>query len=94
MSKNYRSTQEILDVANEIIEPAQEKFTKNLFTDKFGDKPAIVAAPDQHIEAEFISQRILELVEEGIPLKDIAVLARSSRTTYNLEIELIRKYSF
>jgi len=91
LEQNYRSSQEILNVANEIIKHAQEKFTKNLFTDKNGDKPAIIAAPDQQVESELISQRILELVEEGISLKDIAVLARSSRTTYNLEIELNKK---
>lgn len=91
LEQNYRSTQEILDVANEVISHAEEKFTKNLFTDKSGDKPAIVVAPDQHIESEFISQRILELLEEGVSLKDIAVLGRSSRTTYNLEIELSKK---
>jgi len=91
LEQNYRSSQEILNVANEVIKHAQEKFTKNLFTDKNGDKPAIIVAPDQQIESEFISQRILELVEEGIPLDDIAVLARSARTTYNLEIELNKK---
>ncbi|MDD3013034.1 MAG: ATP-dependent helicase [Candidatus Gastranaerophilales bacterium] len=91
LEQNYRSSQEILNVANEIIKHAEEKFTKNLFTDKNGDKPAIIVAPDQQTESEFISQRILELVEKGTPLKDIAVLARSSRTTYNLEIELNKK---
>jgi len=91
LERNYRSTQEILDVANEILKLAQEKFSKNLYTDKTGEKPAIVVASDQHAESEFISQRVLELVEEGIFLKDIAVLVRNSRMTYDLEIELNKK---
>jgi DNA helicase-2/ATP-dependent DNA helicase PcrA len=92
LEQNYRSTQEILDLTNEIIKHAQEKYTKNLFTNiKNGEKPAIIASPSQQSESEFISQRILELQEENISLNDIAILARSSRTTYNLEIELNKK---
>jgi DNA helicase-2/ATP-dependent DNA helicase PcrA len=91
LEQNYRSTQQILDVANEVIKHSQEKFSKNLFTQKTGETPAIIAACDQKVESEFISQRILELTEEGISLKDIAVLARSARTTYDLEIELNKK---
>ena len=42
-------------------------------------------------EAGFVAQRILELQEEGVSLNDIAVLARSARMTYNIEIELAKK---
>ncbi|OGI22534.1 MAG: ATP-dependent DNA helicase [Candidatus Melainabacteria bacterium RIFOXYA12_FULL_32_12] len=92
LEQNYRSTQEILDVTNDVIKYAYEKYSKNLFTiRKNGEKPAIVVAPNQQIESEFVSQRILELQEEGISLNNMAVLARSSRTTYNLEVELGKK---
>jgi DNA helicase-2/ATP-dependent DNA helicase PcrA len=43
------------------------------------------------MEAEFVSQRILELQEMDISLNDIAVLCRSARMTYNLEIELAKR---
>ncbi|EKE04537.1 MAG: hypothetical protein ACD_20C00051G0003 [uncultured bacterium] len=92
LEQNYRSTQEILNVTNEIIKYALEKYDKNLFTTRNnGEKPAIIVAPNQHIEAAFVSQRILELQEEGISLNHMAVLARSSRATYNLEVELGKK---
>ena len=92
LEQNYRSSQEILDLTNEVIKFAQEKYTKNLFTTiKNGARPAVISATDQQTEAEFVSQRILELIEEGMPLNNIAVLARSSRITYTLEIELNKK---
>jgi len=92
LEQNYRSTQSILDLTNEIIKNASEKYTKKLFTEKKGgEKPALVCSPNQQVESEFISQRVLELYEEGTPLNKIAVLARSARSTYNLEIELSKK---
>lgn len=82
----------ILDLTNEIIRKAEEKYTKNLFTErKVGEIPAVIAAPDQQTEAEFVTQRTLELIEEGISLNDIAILARSGRSTYNIEMELGKK---
>jgi DNA helicase-2/ATP-dependent DNA helicase PcrA len=89
LEQNYRSTQKILNLTNEIIKHAKEKFTKNLFTKiEGGDLPAVIMASDQQTEAAFTCQRILELLEEDIPLSEIAVLARSARNTYPLEMEL------
>lgn len=93
LEQNYRSSQNILTLANEILLKAKEKYTKTLFsTIKSPIKPALICASDTKSEAEFIVQRILELSEEeNIDLKDICVLARSARMTYNLEIELAKK---
>lgn len=92
LEENYRSTQEILDVTNEIIRCSTEKYAKKLYSiDKTGDKPAVIATPDQQTEAEFICQRVLELQDEDVSLNDISILARSSRATYALEIELNKK---
>ena len=93
LEQNYRSSQNILALANEILLKAREKYTKNLFsTIENPIKPAIISASDMKTEAEFIVQRVLELSEEeDIPLNDICVLARSARMTYNLEIELAKK---
>ncbi len=92
LEENYRSTQQILDLTNEIIKYSKEKYTKHLFTNNQpGEFPAIIAAPDQQVESEFISQRVIELCEEGYSLNDIAVLARSARATYHLELELNKK---
>lgn len=93
LEQNYRSSQNILALANEILLKAKEKYTKTLFSEIENPiKPAIISAVDMKTEAEFIVQRILELSEdENIPLDDICVLARSARMTYNLEIELAKK---
>lgn len=93
LEQNYRSSQNILALANEILLKAKEKYTKTLFSDIVCPiKPAIISANDMKMEAEFIAQRVLELLEEeGLSLNDICVLARSARMTYNLEIELAKK---
>lgn len=93
LEQNYRSSQNILDLANEVLKKAKEKYTKNLFsTIENPIKPALISAKDLNCEAEFIVQKILELrEEEDISLNDICVLARSARMTYNLEIELAKK---
>lgn len=93
LEQNYRSSQNILALANEILLKAKEKYTKNLFsTIENPNKPAIIASNDMQTEAEFITQRVLELTEEeNISLNEIAVLARSARMTYNLEIELAKR---
>lgn len=89
LEENYRSTQPILAIANEIIGRAKEKYTKVLFTQKgYGTVPALVAAEDERMQSLFVSQRILELREEGIPLNQIAVLFRASYHSFDLEIEL------
>ena len=66
LEENYRSTQPILNVANEIIQGAAEKYTKQLFTRKLdGPLPALVQAAGENAQSRFIAQKILELREEG-----------------------------
>ncbi len=92
LEENYRSTQPILNVANEIIKGAAEKYTKQLFTRKLdGPLPALVQAAGENAQSRFITQRILELREEGVPLDEVAVLFRSSFHSFDLEIELSRR---
>ena len=93
LEQNYRSSQNILVFANELLLKAKEKYTKTLFsTIENPVKPALISAVDMKTEAEFIVQRVLELIEEeNFELNDICILARSARMTYNLEIELAKK---
>ncbi len=93
LEQNYRSSQNILALANELLKKAKEKYSKTLFsTINTPIKPAIISAADLKTEAEFITQRVLELrEEENLSLNDICVLARSARMTYNLEIELAKR---
>lgn len=92
LEQNYRSSQNILALTNQVIEKAKEKYTKNLFsTIENPEIPALICTNDMQTEAEFVAQRVLELQEDDISLNDIAVLCRSARMTYNLEIELAKR---
>jgi DNA helicase-2/ATP-dependent DNA helicase PcrA len=92
LEQNYRSLQGILDVANDVISRAGEKYTKALFTQREGGfRPYLVRAQDEHMQSRFVAQRILELREEGVELSDIAVLFRSSFHSFDLELELQRR---
>ena len=89
LEENYRSTQPILDLSNEIILQAKESYTKNLFTKKdSGFQPALIEADSERYQSRFVAQKILELREEGVPLTEMAVLFRSSFHSFDLEIEL------
>ena len=92
LEQNYRSTQNILKLTNEIISKAKEKYTKNLFSNIVSPQvPALICAKDTQMEADFICQRILELLDEDISLSDICVLTRNARMSYSLEIELSKR---
>jgi DNA helicase II / ATP-dependent DNA helicase PcrA len=91
LEENYRSTQPILNLTNEIIQRAKEGYEKRLFTTKsVGGRPKLVQADSEQLQSQFVCQKILELREEGVPLWDIAVLFRSSFHSFDLEIELAR----
>jgi DNA helicase-2/ATP-dependent DNA helicase PcrA len=92
LEENYRSTQPILNLSNEIILQAKESYTKNLFTRREqGVRPVLVEAESEHYQSRFVAQKILELREQGVPLSDMAVLFRSSFHSFDLELELSRR---
>ena len=92
LEENYRSTQPILNLTNEIIQRAQEGYEKRLFTRKsVGQRPSLVQAGSEQTQSQFVCQKILELRDEGVPLWDLAVLFRSSFHSFDLEIELARQ---
>jgi DNA helicase-2/ATP-dependent DNA helicase PcrA len=92
LEENYRSTQPILDLSNQIIQQAKESYTKNLFTRREkGIKPILVEAESENYQSRFVGQRIVQLREQGIPLDEIAVLFRSSFHSFDLELELSRR---
>ena len=92
LEQNYRSTPEILSVTNTMISRASERFTKNLWTGRDpGELPWLVTAQDEQQQTRFVVDRILELHEEGMRLKDIAVLFRAGYMSADLEIELTNR---
>lgn len=89
---NYRSTPEILDLANAAIAANVEQFAKQLAPARAsGVKPILVACHDGSQQAVFVVQRMLELREEGRPLNQMAVLYRSHFHALELQLELTRR---
>ena len=89
---NYRSTPEILKVANAAIAANRDQFTKILTpARKSGLKPALVTCVDAAQQAAFIAQRVAELPEEGVNLNQVAVLYRSHFHALELQLELTKR---
>ena len=89
LEENYRSSQPILSLTNDIIRNAAEKYTKTLFTKIEGDvKPRLFAAQNEQEEAAFVARKIASLRKNGTDLRNIAVLFRSGFHSYKLELEL------
>jgi len=92
LAQNYRSTQPILDMSNMVISRAEERFTKELFTDREGgEKPWLVTAKDEAQQTRFVVDRVLQLHESGLPLAEMAVLFRAGYMSADLEIELANR---
>ncbi|HEY9228056.1 MAG TPA: ATP-dependent helicase, partial [Gemmatimonadaceae bacterium] len=92
LEQNYRSTQPILDATNTLISRALERFTKNLWTQRVGtEAPWLVTTRDEQQQTRFVVDRLLELHEEGVPLREIAVLVRAAYMSADLEIELANR---
>jgi DNA helicase II / ATP-dependent DNA helicase PcrA len=89
---NYRSTPEILAVANAAIAPNINQFSKQLTAAKrSGIRPILVTCGDANQQAAFVAQRVLELREEGRNLNEMAVLYRSHFHALELQLELTRR---
>ena len=92
LQTNYRSTPEILGLANRVIEANVRQFPKVLRAIRpSGERPALVAARDPQQQAEFVGQRVLELRDQGVPLSDVAVLYRNHAHSLEVQVELARR---
>ncbi len=92
LETNYRSTPDILNVANVVIENNLNQYPKDLKSvlDNFV-RPEAHAFADAQEEANFVADRILELYDEGVPLSKMAVLFRAAFHSQALEVELTRR---
>ncbi len=92
LAQNYRSTQPILDLSNMVISRAEERFSKDLWTSREGgEKPWLVTARDEAQQTRFVVDRVLQLHESGVELRDMAVLFRAGYMSADLEIELANR---
>src|SRR5688572_24472169 len=92
MEQNYRSTQNILTVANALIENNIQRKPKNLWTEAgSGDKVVRVRANDEHSEAYFVAQEIERLrSEDGFRYRDVAIFYRTNAQSRVIEDVLMR----
>ena len=86
MMQNYRSTPEILNVANSLIDKNRVRMKKDLLPMlAHGKKVVCHHAPNSEAEAKWIVERMQGLHEEGIPYRDITILYRAHYITRTLE---------
>lgn len=91
---NYRSTPDILEFANSIIEgqPATQGYSKKLRPVRpRRQKPYFVATMDTRHQAHFVLKRIQGALNEGYKLSDIAVLYRAHFHAMDLQMELSKQ---
>ena len=93
LETNYRSSPEILKLANASIANNRRQFPKHLTAVRQSQAgaPALVPVSNVDQQALFVASRILELREEGTALRDIAVLYRSHFHSLELQLELVRR---
>jgi ATP-dependent DNA helicase UvrD/PcrA len=92
LERNYRSTPEVLEVSNAVIGASDVAYDKTLWTRRpHGPMPELVTCFDESAQADWVCDRVLELRERGIALRDQAVLFRTGHHSDGLEIELGRR---
>ncbi|MEX1281456.1 MAG: DNA helicase PcrA [Acidimicrobiia bacterium] len=86
LDQNYRSTQNILSAANAVIAQNASRRPKHLWTDR-GPGPKLVRfeGEDEHDEAAFVADRVVELQSEGFALDELAVFYRTNAQSRVIE---------
>ncbi len=93
LNENYRSTPDILDVANHIIEHNRNRVKKELFTRRLNERQAVhLHSKSEKEEAEAIAERIECGVKEGMGYGSFAILYRSSFLSRHLEQALLKHH--
>lgn len=90
---NYRSVPQVLELANASIRNNPRQFPKELRAVRKPSvtKPALVPLATNNEQASFIAQRVLELHDEGIDFREIAVLYRAHYHSMEIQLEFTRR---
>ena len=92
LNQNYRSTPDILDVANRIIENNKNRVPKDLFTIKLNERqPVHLHSKSEREEADFIAAKIEEGIKSGMTPNQFAILYRSSFLSRQIETALLKR---
>ena len=93
LEQNYRSTQNILDLARAVIDRNPNRTPKALHTDLgAGERIFLEEVPDRDRQAEYVLEQIVRLRQsEGLDYKDFAVMYRSNWLSLAIEQMLVRE---
>jgi DNA helicase-2/ATP-dependent DNA helicase PcrA len=91
LTHNHRSTMPLLAASNAVIALARERFAKDLWSDRQGERPRLVAVDDEAAQARWVADEALRRREEGLALRQQAVLFRTGHHSAALELELARR---
>ncbi|MBE0425410.1 MAG: ATP-dependent helicase [Nitrospirae bacterium] len=92
LTVNYRSTPEILNLANNSIINNIKQFHKQLHSIKAsGALPYLIPLKDVFQQSGFVAQKVVDIYSEGTPLSEISVLYRSHYQSMELQMELQRR---
>lgn len=92
LEQNYRSTQNILEVANHVIKNNNERKDKRLWTDNKKGSPVVIEnLPDSHQEAYFVADKMEELMEKGYNPSEFSILYRTNAQSRSFEEVFMRK---
>ncbi|QUE31173.1 UvrD-helicase domain-containing protein [Francisella philomiragia] len=86
LEQNYRSTKNILKVANSVIKNNDNRMSKELWSAaEDGEKVEVYCAVNERDEAKYIIDKIRQLHDVGVDYSDIAILYRSNYLSRVLE---------
>ncbi len=89
IEKNYRSTPQILDLANEIIKKNLNQYQKDLSAERPSSLlPGLIPARDENGQTVKVLKRVMELYRSGANYGDMAVLYRANFQSASLQLEL------
>lgn len=91
LKQNYRSTKNILGVANSVIKNNKNRKEKELWTkNDSGSKVVYKRLDDEKSEAKYVCEKIKELILNNEPREEIAVLYRTNAQSRNIEDALLK----
>jgi DNA helicase-2/ATP-dependent DNA helicase PcrA len=89
---NYRSTPQILHLANDSLRHNIDQYEKDLVgLRNGGEKPCFIPCVSARQEAQYVAEQVLTLRDEGTALRNIAVLFRATSHSQQLELELLKR---
>lgn len=93
LSENYRSTPNIVNFCQDIINNNTNQFKKDVISkqDKVGVKPCVLSFKSPKEQYQWIIDDIIKKNEQGIPFSDMVILARKNNLLDEIELHLMGK---